>query len=109
MGGPSPDYGSSRTRFLRRGSPAHRAGPWSSSKTRGKSVVGLLAAQSSLNEGIGLAAYLVPDTYLAKQVIDEAHQLGLAVTDDPAQQYTGWARTYRSWRLVGRFDPCPTT
>lgn len=49
----------------------------------GKTVVGLLAAQSSLNEGVGPAAYLVPDTYLVKQVIDEAHQLGLAVTDDP--------------------------
>lgn len=48
----------------------------------GKTVVGLLAAQSSLNEGVGPAAYLVPDTYLVKQVIDEANQLGLAVTDD---------------------------
>ena len=33
----------------------------------GKTVVGLLAAQSSLNEGVGTAAYLVPDTYLVKQ------------------------------------------
>lgn len=49
----------------------------------GKTVVGLLAAQSSLNEGVGTAAYLVPDTYLVKQVIDEANALGLAVTDDP--------------------------
>lgn len=49
----------------------------------GKTVVGLLAAQSSLNEGVGPAAYLTPDTYLAKQVIDEANHLGLAVTDDP--------------------------
>lgn len=48
----------------------------------GKTVVGLLAAQSSLNEGVGPAAYLVPDTYLVTQVIDEANQLGLAVTDD---------------------------
>jgi len=49
----------------------------------GKTVVGLLAAQSSLNEGAGPAAYLVPDTYLVKQVLDEADQLGIAVTDDP--------------------------
>lgn len=49
----------------------------------GKTVVGLLAAQSSLNEGVGPAAYLVPDTYLVKQVTDEANQLGLAITDDP--------------------------
>ena len=49
----------------------------------GKTVVGLLVAQSSLNEGVGPAAYLVPDTYLVKQVMDEADQLGLAVTDNP--------------------------
>lgn len=49
----------------------------------GKTVVGLLAAQSSLNEGVGPAAYVVPDTYLVQQVIAEAEQLGLAVTDNP--------------------------
>lgn len=49
----------------------------------GKTVVGLLAAQSSLNEGVSPAAYLVPDTYLVKQVLKEARQLGIAVTDDP--------------------------
>lgn len=32
---------------------------------------------------MGPAAYLVPDTYLVKQVMDEADQLGLAVTDNP--------------------------
>ncbi|HEU4675299.1 MAG TPA: helicase C-terminal domain-containing protein [Motilibacteraceae bacterium] len=49
----------------------------------GKTVVGLLAAQSSLNEGVGPAAHLVPDTYLVQQVLDEAAQLGLATTSDP--------------------------
>lgn len=48
----------------------------------GKTVVGLLAAQSSLNEGIGPAAYLVPDTYLVKQVVDEARRLGISVTTE---------------------------
>lgn len=48
----------------------------------GKTVVGLLIAQSGLNEGIAPAAYLVPDTYLVTQVIDEARSLGLAVTTD---------------------------
>lgn len=48
----------------------------------GKTVVGLLAAQSCLNEGVGPAAYVVPDTYLVKQVIDEAHRLGLKVSTD---------------------------
>ena len=38
----------------------------------GKTVVGLLIAQSSLNEGFGPAAYVVPDTYLVQQVLDEA-------------------------------------
>lgn len=49
----------------------------------GKTVVGLLAAQSSLNEGVGPAAYLVPDTYLVEQVLDEARQLGVPTTTDP--------------------------
>lgn len=48
----------------------------------GKTVVGLLIAQSSINEGKGPAAYLVPDTYLAKQVVLEADRLGIAVTED---------------------------
>jgi hypothetical protein len=49
----------------------------------GKTVVGLLALQSSLNEGAGPAVYLTPDKYLAGQVRREADALGLAVTDDP--------------------------
>lgn len=52
----------------------------------GKTVVGLLVAQSSLNEGVGPAAYLVPDTYLVQQVIDAADELGIAVTDDARAQ-----------------------
>ena len=49
----------------------------------GKTVVGLLLAQSSLNEGVGPAAYLVPDTYLVQQVVDEAGRLGVKSTTDP--------------------------
>lgn len=49
----------------------------------GKTVVGLLIAQSSLNEGIGPAAYLTPDTYLAQQVAAEARRLGINVVADP--------------------------
>lgn len=48
----------------------------------GKTVVGLLTAQSGLNEGVSPAAYLVPDRYLVDQVVDEANSLGLAVTTD---------------------------
>ncbi len=49
----------------------------------GKTVVGLLIAQSSLNEGIGPAAYFASDTYLVEQVIQEANRLGLRTTLDP--------------------------
>jgi len=49
----------------------------------GKTIVGLLIAQSSVNEKIGPVAYLVPDHYLALQVRDEAARLGIEITDDP--------------------------
>lgn len=49
----------------------------------GKTVAGLLIAQSTLNEGVGKAVYLAPDNYLAAQVRAEAARLGLATTDDP--------------------------
>jgi hypothetical protein len=49
----------------------------------GKTVAGLLIAQSTLNEGVGRAAYLAPDTYLAGRVRQEANLLGLPVVGDP--------------------------
>ncbi|WP_174190056.1 DEAD/DEAH box helicase family protein [Nocardia barduliensis] len=49
----------------------------------GKTVVGLLIAQSTLNEGIGKAVYLAPDTYLAARVRQEAEALGLSIAADP--------------------------
>lgn len=49
----------------------------------GKTVAGLLIAQSTLNEGIGKAVYLAPDTYLAGYVRQEAARLGLATATDP--------------------------
>ncbi|MFC7986343.1 DEAD/DEAH box helicase [Streptomyces sp. NPDC057336] len=49
----------------------------------GKTAVGLLIAQSTLNEGVGKAVYLTPDNYLAKQVRQEATKLSIATTDDP--------------------------
>lgn len=49
----------------------------------GKTVVGLLMAQCSLEEGKGPVAYLVPDHNLARQVREEATSLGIAVTDEP--------------------------
>jgi hypothetical protein len=53
----------------------------------GKTAVGLLIAQSSLNEQVGKAVYLAPDTYLAERVRQEASTLGIATAtrpDDPA-------------------------
>ncbi|MDT0139108.1 helicase C-terminal domain-containing protein [Acidovorax sp. PRC11] len=48
----------------------------------GKMLVGLLALQSCLNEKIGPAAYIAPDNYLVGQVLQEAQDLGIAVTQD---------------------------
>jgi replicative superfamily II helicase len=44
----------------------------------GKTVVGLLCLQSSLNEGVGPAVYVAPDNYLVSQVVSEAQSLGIA-------------------------------
>lgn len=49
----------------------------------GKTIVGLLMLQSSLNEKKGPAAYLAPEPHLAQRVRDEAANLGIAVVDDP--------------------------
>lgn len=49
----------------------------------GKTVVGLLLLQSSLNEDKGPALYVCPDIQLTDQVIEEAKALGIEVTDDP--------------------------
>ena len=49
----------------------------------GKTAVGLLALKSSLNEKVGPAMYIAPDTYLVDQVLKEAGRLGLATTTDP--------------------------
>ena len=48
----------------------------------GKTVVGLMILQSCLNEGKGPAIYTVPDTFLVKQVLDEAKRLGIQATED---------------------------
>lgn len=60
----------------------------------GKTIVGLLVALSSLKEGAGPAAYLVPDHYLARQVRAEAAMLGIPVTDDR------WSAAYQGGRAI---------
>jgi len=49
----------------------------------GKTLVGLLLLQSSINEGKGPALYVAPDKQLSQQVMQEASALGIEVTDDP--------------------------
>lgn len=49
----------------------------------GKTLVGLLLLQSSLNESVGPALYICPDNQLVAQVIEEAESLGIEVCDDP--------------------------
>jgi replicative superfamily II helicase len=46
----------------------------------GKTLVGLLALQSSLN--VQPAVYVTPDNYLVEQVIEEARALGISATED---------------------------
>lgn len=48
----------------------------------GKTVVGLVILQSSLNEGVGPAVYLVPDHHLQLQVVRTAEALGVSATTD---------------------------
>ena len=48
----------------------------------GKTLSGLLIAQSGLNEKIGPSIYLVPDNFLANQVISEARDAKIKVTTD---------------------------
>lgn len=49
----------------------------------GKTTVALLILKSCIVENAGKAVYIVPDKYLVRQVISEAKNLGISVTDDP--------------------------
>lgn len=49
----------------------------------GKTFVGLLVAQSWLNEGIKPVGYFVPNRHLVAQVTAEADRLGIQTTDNP--------------------------
>ena len=45
----------------------------------GKTLVGLLTLQSSINEGYGPGIYLCPDNYLVSQTVHEAKSFGIKV------------------------------
>jgi hypothetical protein len=49
----------------------------------GKTIAGLMILQCCLNEGVGPALYVAPEPDLAARVMEEAENLGLAVTEDP--------------------------
>ncbi|WP_223885828.1 helicase C-terminal domain-containing protein [Nocardia colli] len=50
----------------------------------GKTIDGLVILQSYLNEGLGPALYVTPGGgYMETQLLDEAHNLGIAVVTDP--------------------------
>ena len=49
----------------------------------GKTLVGLLLLQSSINENTGPALYVSPNKQLLQQVLREAEALGIEVTEDP--------------------------
>ena len=48
----------------------------------GKTIVGLLILQSSLNEGVGPALYVAPSPYLEEQAAEQAARLGIPVVGD---------------------------
>lgn len=69
----------------------------------GKTIVGLLCLQSSLNEDKGPAAFVVPDNFLVNQVLAEAEALGVAATENPndAKFLAGHAiLVINIWRLI---------
>jgi hypothetical protein len=49
----------------------------------GKTVVGLLALKSCLNEGVAPAVYVTPSPALTEQVLEEAEGLGLEAVENP--------------------------
>lgn len=69
----------------------------------GKTVVGLMVLQSSLNEKIFPAVYVAPDTYLVDQAVEEARDLGVAVTqdeDDPSFISGQSILVINIWKLI---------
>ncbi|MEJ5929182.1 DEAD/DEAH box helicase family protein [Corynebacterium sp. H128] len=60
----------------------------------GKTLTGLLIAQSSLHEGIGPAVFLVPDKFLIQQVLNEANDAKIPVTTDVKDE------SFRSSRAI---------
>ncbi|MFJ8955179.1 DEAD/DEAH box helicase family protein [Streptomyces sp. NPDC102381] len=74
----------------------------------GKTLVGLIMCQSSLNEGVGPALYLAPDPYLAEQAAQQAAELGLdVVTDRESPELCFLRSCKRAAGLRARHDCVP--
>lgn len=61
----------------------------------GKTIVGLLALQSGINESVLPALYVAPDKFLVEQVMRQARDLGTPCTSDPTSS------AYRSGEAIG--------
>ena len=55
---------------------------------QGKTLVGLLMLQSSMNAGLGSSVFLCPHTYLVRQTIKEAKSFGIKTTEFSATSST---------------------
>jgi len=51
---------------------------------QGKTLIGLIILQSSINEGLGPAVYICPDNYLVDQTVEQARSFGIKTVQFPA-------------------------
>lgn len=73
----------------------------------GKTVVGLLVLQSSMNENIFPAVYVSPDNFLLSQVVNEAGDLGVKITtneNDPEFLSGKAILVINIWKLINGFS-----
>jgi len=47
---------------------------------QGKTLIGLMILQSSINEGKGPALYICPNSYLVDQIVEQANSFGIETT-----------------------------
>lgn len=51
---------------------------------QGKTLIGLIILQSSINEGLGPAVYICPNNYLVDQTVEQARSFGIKTVQFPA-------------------------
>lgn len=52
---------------------------------QGKTLIGLIILQSSINEGMGPAVYICPNNYLVDQTVEQARSFGIKIVQFPAK------------------------